>query len=82
MILRNIKYTFLISDIPKPELEVVQSRIGMGEQPDERENEIVIELDREHQFGRTQPRANGEPQGEFLFSTYEIIDFMILTRKK
>jgi hypothetical protein len=38
---------------------------GHNEQPDERDNEIVIELDPENQYGRTQPRAN-EPQGNHL----------------
>ena len=32
-------------------------------QPDEHDNEIIIELDRDNQYSRTQPRAN-EPQGE------------------
>ncbi|XP_051164916.1 semaphorin-1A-like isoform X2 [Leptopilina boulardi] len=41
---------------------VIPPRIGRGELPDERDNEIVIELDRENQYSRTQPRAN-EPQG-------------------
>lgn len=46
----------------KPVLPVVPPRVGRGEQPDVRDNEIVIELDRENQYSRTQPRAN-EPQG-------------------
>ncbi|XP_053991231.1 semaphorin-1A-like isoform X1 [Hylaeus volcanicus] len=45
----------------KPVQPAVPPEIGRGEQPDERDNEIVIELDRENQYGRTQPRAN-EPQ--------------------
>lgn len=49
----------------KPVQPAVPPEIGRGEQPDERDNEIVIELDRENQYGRTQPRAN-EPQGNHL----------------
>ncbi|XP_074098835.1 semaphorin-1A isoform X1 [Cotesia typhae] len=49
-------------DLAKPVPPVMPPRIGIGEQPDERDNEIVIELDRENQYSRTQPRAN-EPQG-------------------
>ncbi|XP_044018703.1 semaphorin-1A-like [Aphidius gifuensis] len=41
---------------------IIPSRIGHGEQHDDRDNEIVIELDRENQYSRTQPRAN-DPQG-------------------
>lgn len=52
-------------EMTKPEQPVVMPEIGRGEQPDERDNEIVIELDRENQYGRTQPRAN-EPQGNHL----------------
>lgn len=40
---------------------IIPSR-GHGEQHDDRDNEIVIELDRENQYSRTQPRAN-DPQG-------------------
>lgn len=50
------------SEMAKPVQPAVPPEIGRGEQPDERDNEIVIELDRENQYGRTQPRAN-EPQG-------------------
>lgn len=49
----------------KPVQPAVAPEIGRDEQPDERDNEIVIELDRENQYGRTQPRAN-EPQGNHL----------------
>lgn len=49
----------------KPVQPAVLPENGRGEQPDERDNEIVIELDRENQYGRTQPRAN-EPQGNHL----------------
>ncbi|XP_014608964.1 PREDICTED: semaphorin-1A-like isoform X1 [Polistes canadensis] len=49
-------------EMAKPMQPAVPPEIGRGEQPDERDNEIVIELDRENQYGRTQPRAN-EPQG-------------------
>jgi hypothetical protein len=49
----------------KPVQPAVAPEIGRDEQPDERDNEIVIELDRENQYGRTQPRAN-EPQGNRL----------------
>nr|KAF7402193.1 hypothetical protein H0235_015529 [Vespula pensylvanica] len=49
-------------EMAKPVQPAVPPEIGRGEQPDERDNEIVIELDRENQYGRTQPRAN-EPQG-------------------
>ncbi|XP_057320124.1 semaphorin-1A-like isoform X1 [Microplitis mediator] len=49
-------------DLAKPVPPAMPPRIGIGEQPDERDNEIVIELDRENQYSRTQPRAN-EPQG-------------------
>lgn len=49
----------------KPVQPAVAPEIGRDEQPDERDNEIVIELDRENQYGRTQPRAN-EPQGKSL----------------
>uniref|UniRef100_V9IIK1 Semaphorin-1A n=3 Tax=Apis TaxID=7459 RepID=V9IIK1_APICE len=45
----------------KPVQPAVLPENGRGELPDERDNEIVIELDRENQYGRTQPRAN-EPQ--------------------
>jgi len=34
----------------------------IGREESDGENEIIIELDRENQYGRTQPRAN-EPQG-------------------
>ncbi|XP_071560925.1 semaphorin-1A isoform X1 [Temnothorax nylanderi] len=49
-------------EVTKSVQPAVASEIGRDEQPDERENEIIIELDRENQYGRTQPRAN-EPQG-------------------
>lgn len=49
-------------EMTKPMQPAVAPEIGRDEQPDERDNEIVIELDRENQYGRTQPRAN-EPQG-------------------
>ena len=49
----------------KPVQPAVLPENGRGELPDERDNEIVIELDRENQYGRTQPRAN-EPQGNHL----------------
>ncbi|XP_025160638.1 semaphorin-1A [Harpegnathos saltator] len=49
-------------EMTKPVQPAVAPEIGRDEQPDERDNEIVIELDRENQYGRTQPRAN-EPQG-------------------
>ncbi|XP_046429152.1 semaphorin-1A-like isoform X1 [Neodiprion fabricii] len=49
-------------ELAKPAQPVVPPRAGCCEQPDERDNEIVIELDRENQYSRTQPRAN-EPQG-------------------
>lgn len=52
----------------KPVQSAVVPEIGRDEQPDERDNEIVIELDRENQYGRTQPRAN-EPQGNHLPNT-------------
>ncbi|CAK9804222.1 SEMA-1A [Anthophora quadrimaculata] len=48
-------------EMAKPVQPAVLPENGRGEQPDERDNEIVIELDRENQYGRTQPRAN-EPQ--------------------
>lgn len=50
------------SEMAKPVQPAVLPENGRGELPDERDNEIVIELDRENQYGRTQPRAN-EPQG-------------------
>lgn len=53
------------SEVTKSIQPAVASEIGREEQPDERENEIIIELDRENQYGRTQPRAN-EPQGNHL----------------
>lgn len=53
------------SEVTKSVQPAVASEIGREEQPDERENEIIIELDRENQYGRTQPRAN-EPQGNHL----------------
>ncbi|XP_012264819.1 semaphorin-1A-like isoform X2 [Athalia rosae] len=49
-------------ELAKPAQPVVPPRAGCCEQTDERDNEIVIELDRENQYSRTQPRAN-EPQG-------------------
>jgi len=52
-------------EVTKSVQPAVASEIGREEQPDERENEIIIELDRENQYGRTQPRAN-EPQGNHL----------------
>jgi len=52
-------------EMTKPVQPAVAPEIGRDEQPDERDNEIVIELDRENQYGRTQPRAN-EPQGNRL----------------
>lgn len=52
-------------EVTKSVQPAVASEIGREEQPDERENEIIIELDRENQYGRTQPRAN-EPQGNRL----------------
>lgn len=52
------------SEMAKPVQPAVLHENGR-EQPDERDNEIVIELDRENQYGRTQPRAN-EPQGNHL----------------
>lgn len=52
-------------EVTKSVQPAVASEIGRDEQPDERENEIIIELDRENQYGRTQPRAN-EPQGNHL----------------
>lgn len=53
-------------------------QIGRDErQPDVRENEIVIELDRENQYGRTQPRAN-EPQGNHLRYTEIVYRHFIL----
>lgn len=54
----------------KPVQPAVAPEIGRDEQPDERDNEIVIELDRENQYGRTQPRAN-EPQGNHLRKTVD-----------
>ncbi|XP_076651758.1 semaphorin-1A isoform X1 [Halictus rubicundus] len=48
-------------EMAKPVRPAVPPEIGRGEQPVERENEIVIELDPQTQYGRTQPRAN-EPQ--------------------
>lgn len=53
------------SEMAKPVQPAVLPENGRGELPDERDNEIVIELDRENQYGRTQPRAN-EPQGNHL----------------
>lgn len=53
------------SEMVKPVQPAILPENGRGEQPDERDNEIVIELDRENQYGRTQPRAN-EPQGNHL----------------
>lgn len=55
-------------EMTKPVQPAVAPEIGRDEQPDERDNEIVIELDRENQYGRTQPRAN-EPQGNHLRNT-------------
>lgn len=52
-------------EMTKPVQPAAAPEIGRDEQPDERDNEIVIELDRENQYGRTQPRAN-EPQGNHL----------------
>lgn len=52
-------------EMMKPVQPAAAPEIGRDEQPDERDNEIVIELDRENQYGRTQPRAN-EPQGNHL----------------
>lgn len=52
----------IASEMAKSVPPVVPPRIGRGELPDERDNEIVIELDRDNQYSRTQPRAN-EPQG-------------------
>ncbi|XP_063995901.1 semaphorin-1A-like isoform X1 [Diachasmimorpha longicaudata] len=56
------KQVSTVSEMAKPVLPVVPPSVGRGELPDERDNEIVIELDRENQYSRTQPRAN-EPQG-------------------
>ncbi|GAB1869784.1 Sema domain-containing protein [Camponotus japonicus] len=56
---RNCGYE---QEMTKPVQPAAAPEIGRDEQPDERDNEIVIELDRENQYGRTQPRAN-EPQG-------------------
>ncbi|XP_031787885.1 semaphorin-1A isoform X1 [Nasonia vitripennis] len=51
------------SEMAKTVQPMVPAHIGRGgEQPDERDNEIIIELDRDNQYSRTQPRAN-EPQG-------------------
>lgn len=59
----NCRLANVASEMAKPVPAAVPPRIGrVGEQPDERDNEIVIELDRENQYSRTQPRAN-EPQG-------------------
>ena len=52
------------SEMAKTVQPMVPPRMGRGgEQPDERDNEIIIELDRDNQYSRTQPRAN-EPQGK------------------
>lgn len=50
------------SEMTKPVQPAVPPEIGRDKQPNERNNEIVIELDGENQYRRTQPRAN-EPQG-------------------
>lgn len=55
-------------ELTKPAAPAVVPKIGRDEQPDERDNEIVIELDPENQYGRTQPRAN-VPQGNGLCFT-------------
>lgn len=52
------------AELTKPVQAMIPPRIGQGEQPDDRENEIIIELDRDNQYSRTQPRAN-EPQGKY-----------------
>lgn len=53
----------VVPEMAKPVPAALPPRIGrVGEQPDERDNEIVIEVGRENQYSRTQPRAN-EPQG-------------------
>ncbi|XP_026671409.1 semaphorin-1A-like [Ceratina calcarata] len=65
-------------EMAKPVQPAVLPENGRGEQPDERDNEIVIELDRENQYGRTQPRAN-EPQDVMVYSTPVVYSAQTLT---
>ena len=55
--------------MPKPVSPVIPPRIGRGEQLDDRDNEIIIEVDRANQYRSTQPGAN-EPQGKHFASFY------------
>lgn len=65
MFIRPCQLVNVASEMTKPVLPVEPPR-GIGrELPDDRDNEIIIELDRENQYSRTQPRAN-EPQGNHL----------------
>lgn len=62
----NMSHLFVlvnvIPEMARPIPAVSPPRNVHGELPDDRDNEIVIELDRENQYSRTQPRAN-DPQG-------------------
>ena len=59
------------SEMAKPVQPMAPAHAGGGrlpeqqQHPDERDNEIIIELDRDNQYSRTQPRAN-EPQGKLI----------------
>lgn len=61
-------------EMTKPVQPAVPPEIGRDKQPNERNNEIVIELDGENQYRRTQPRAN-EPQGNPVCAILKIANF-------
>jgi hypothetical protein len=49
--------------------KTVQPMLPPRIEPDERDN-IIIELDRDNQYSRTQPRAN-EPQGKDRYNAHK-----------